>query len=132
MNGGNVYYEWPTGSHGWNIPELVELWKFCRRLGIAVFKTYVSGCRYGMKNDQGEYLDKTLDDLDDGPRVRRQGDLPVRREPPARQHSGLEDGEGNRLLSSEDEPDSREDLQGAAEPERGSCEVVQGAADDLR
>ena len=35
LNGGNMYYEWPTGSHGWNIPELdFELWKFCRRLGV--------------------------------------------------------------------------------------------------
>ena len=58
LNGGDIYYEWPTGSHGWNIPELVELWRFCRRLNITLFKTYVSGCHYGMKNDKGEYLDK--------------------------------------------------------------------------
>jgi hypothetical protein len=34
LNGGDIYYEWPTGSHGCNIPELVKLYCFCRRLDI--------------------------------------------------------------------------------------------------
>ena len=58
LNGGDIYYEWPTGSHGWSIPELVELWRFCRKVNVPLYKTYVSGCNYGMENDKGEYLDK--------------------------------------------------------------------------
>ena len=33
LGGGDIYYEWPTGCHGWNIAELVELYRFLSEPG---------------------------------------------------------------------------------------------------
>ena len=57
-NDGDIYYEWPTRCHGWQIKELVDFKQWCEARGRVLHKTYVWGCQYGMKDDQGTAIPK--------------------------------------------------------------------------
>ena len=58
-NGGDFYFEWPTGSQGWHAPELLEFRAAIRRQGRKVYECRVDGCSYGMRSKRtGRYLRK--------------------------------------------------------------------------
>jgi hypothetical protein len=58
-NGGDFYFEWPTGCHGWHAPELLQFQAAIKHQGRKVYKCRVDGCAYGMRSKRtGRYLRK--------------------------------------------------------------------------
>ena len=58
-NGGDFYFEWPSGCQGWHAPELLEFQAAIKRQGRKVYECRVDGCAYGMQSKHtGHYLRK--------------------------------------------------------------------------
>ena len=49
-NGGHFYFEWPTLSQGWRVPELLDFQDRVRAVGGQVYRCRVDGCAYGLKS----------------------------------------------------------------------------------
>ena len=58
-NGGDFYFEWPTGCQGWHVPELRQFRAALEKQGREVYECRVDGCAYGMRSRHtGHYLGK--------------------------------------------------------------------------
>ena len=52
----HVYFEWPTNSHGWRLPELAAFRTNCIARGHAVHRVRIDGCMYGLRSKKKEGL----------------------------------------------------------------------------
>ena len=58
-NGGDFYFEWPTGCQGWNVQELLDFRASIIKGGKQVYECRVDGCAYGMRSrHSGHHLRK--------------------------------------------------------------------------
>lgn len=57
--GGDMYFEWPSGCHGWRIRPLLAFKKKMEKAGRQLYKCRVDGCAYGLRSRTGDmYLRK--------------------------------------------------------------------------
>ena len=75
----HIYFEWPRGCVGWNVPELQGLRDWLEKRGRKLHKVYMDGCAFGMTDPQGKPVLKawtilTTDSAFQGASMRCRGD----------------------------------------------------------